>query len=261
MADRGRKTDLDGSKKVNGTHNGTNVNNLNQQYRNNLLSAIEVKFSDTPCEEIEDEDDRYGYDHEEKLLRGNNVNHLSVKGVTLSDNDADSCSILSSSTAVTNSKKKDIDGGYGWVVVFASFVISMIVDGISFSFGLIYTELLNYFNESKSKTAWIGALFLAVPLMSGPVLSNLVDKYGCRRMTFIGGLLAGTGFALASVSNSIEMLYVTFGLIAGIGIGIGYVTAVVSVAFWFEKKSEFRHHQTPFTITYVDCFQLFVYTC
>lgn len=58
-------------------------------------------------------------------------------------------------------------------------------------------------------------------------------------MTFIGGLLAGTGFALASVSNSIEMLYVTFGFIAGIGIGIGYVTAVVSVAFWFDKKRKF----------------------
>lgn len=238
MEDHGRRTDLGGTKKVNGTSNNNTYHNLNQQYRNNLLSAIEVKFSETPCEQIEDDDDNYGYEAKEKLFNGNDRNHLSVKRA-LSVSETDSCSILSSSTAVTNVKKKDIDGGYGWVVVFASFVISMIVDGISFSFGLIYTELLVYFNESKSKTAWIGALFLAVPLMSGPILSNLVDKYGCRRMTFIGGLLAGSGFALASLSNSIEMLYVTFGFIAGIGIGIGYVTAVVSVAFWFEKKSKF----------------------
>lgn len=249
------KIPLDGYKKVNGTNNNINGQfNHNQQYRNNLLSTVEVTFSNTPCEEFDDDndDDEIGYSSSNKFLEysdrrkqsvdfGNAKQKNRLKATENCDKDTDSYSILSTSTAVTTNKKKtNIDGGYGWVVVFASFFISLIVDGISFSFGLIYTELLHYFQESKSKTAWIGALFLAVPLLAGPILSNLVDKYGCRRMTFIGGLLAGTGFALASVSNSIEMLYLTFGLIAGLGIGIGYVTAVVSIAFWFDKKSELR---------------------
>lgn len=149
--------------------------------------------------------------------------------------ETDVSSIISENA--TNKKKSGIpDGGYGWMVVFASLAIQLIIDGIAFSFGLIYTELLNYFEESKTKTAWIGALFLAVPLMSGPVLSNLVDKYGCRIMTIIGGLIGGIGFVLASISTSVEMLYITFGLISGFGIGIGYVTAIVSIAFWFDKK-------------------------
>ncbi|KAL5289668.1 hypothetical protein ACFFRR_009614 [Megaselia abdita] len=131
------------------------------------------------------------------------------------------------------------DGGYGWIVVISSLVVSLIADGISFSFGLIYTELLVYFNESKSKTAWIGSLFLAVPLLVGPIMSNLVDKYGCRKMTIIGGLISSTGFALSSLCQSVEMLFLTFGIISGIGLGIGYVTAVVSIAFWFEKKRTF----------------------
>lgn len=58
-------------------------------------------------------------------------------------------------------KPKIPDGGWGWVVVFSSLIISMIADGISFSFGLLYIEFLNEFNESKSKTAWIGSLFMA----------------------------------------------------------------------------------------------------
>lgn len=131
------------------------------------------------------------------------------------------------------------DGGYGWIIVISSLVISLIADGVSFSFGLIYTELLAYFNESKSKTAWIGSLFLAVPLLVGPIMSNLVDKYGCRKMTIIGGVISSTGFALSSLCQSVEMLYFTFGIISGIGLGIGYVTAVVSIAFWFEKKRTF----------------------
>lgn len=132
-----------------------------------------------------------------------------------------------------------LSGGYGWVIVFASLMVSLIADGISFSFGLIYTELLNYFQAGPTKTAWIGSLFLAVPLMSGPVMSNLVDKYGCRKMTMLGGLVGCLGFVLSAFSNSVEMLFLTFGIIAGLGLGVIYVTVVVSIAFWFETKRTF----------------------
>ncbi|PSN40793.1 hypothetical protein C0J52_07180 [Blattella germanica] len=138
-----------------------------------------------------------------------------------------------------NAVPKVPDGGWGWVVVFSSFFISMIADGISFSFGLLYIEFLEHFGESKSKTAWIGSLFMAVPLLSGPIGSALVDRYGCRTMTIIGGLVSGLGFILSAFVNSIEVMYITFGVIAGIGLGFGYVTAVVGIAYWFDKKRAF----------------------
>lgn len=128
------------------------------------------------------------------------------------------------------------DGGWGWIVVLSSFVISMIADGISFSFGLLYIEFLEEFGASKSTTAWIGSLFIAVPLLSGPVMSALVDRYGCRSMTILGGIISTLGFILASVSTTLEMMMITFGVIAGLGLGLVYVTAVVSIAYWFEKK-------------------------
>ncbi|XP_029032211.2 uncharacterized protein LOC114871012 [Osmia bicornis bicornis] len=133
-------------------------------------------------------------------------------------------------------KPKIPDGGWGWVVVLASLIISMIADGVSFSFGLLYIEFLQEFGASKSKTAWIGSLFMAVPLLSGPIMSALVDRYGCRAMTILGGLISGIGFVLSCFSNTIEVMYLTFGVIAGIGLGLCYVTAVVSIAYWFDKK-------------------------
>ncbi|XP_072931655.1 monocarboxylate transporter 14-like [Epargyreus clarus] len=128
------------------------------------------------------------------------------------------------------------DGGWGWIVVLSSFIISMIADGISFSFGLLYIEFLDEFQASKSTTAWIGSLFIAVPLLSGPVMSALVDRYGCRSMTILGGIISTIGFVLASISTTLEMMMITFGVIAGLGLGLVYVTAVVSIAYWFEKK-------------------------
>nr|XP_012137804.1 PREDICTED: uncharacterized protein LOC100881636 [Megachile rotundata]XP_012137805.1 PREDICTED: uncharacterized protein LOC100881636 [Megachile rotundata] len=133
-------------------------------------------------------------------------------------------------------KPKVPDGGWGWVVVLASLIISMIADGVSFSFGLLYIEFLQEFGASKSKTAWIGSLFMAVPLLSGPIMSALVDRYGCRAMTILGGLISGLGFVLSCFSNTIEVMYLTFGVIAGLGLGLCYVTAVVSIAYWFDKK-------------------------
>ena len=47
------------------------------------------------------------------------------------------------------------DGGWGWVVTFAAFMVGVILDGISFSFGIFYRELLLHFKESKSLTSWI----------------------------------------------------------------------------------------------------------
>jgi len=133
-------------------------------------------------------------------------------------------------------RRKIPDGGWGWVVVFASLIISMIADGISFSFGLLYVKLDDHFKESQSKTSLIGSLFMAVPLLSGPIGSALVDRYGCRTMTIIGGIISGVGFTMSAFVNTIELMYTTFGVIAGLGLGLCYVTAVVSVAFWFEKR-------------------------
>lgn len=140
------------------------------------------------------------------------------------------------STATMTRNPKIPDGGWGWMVVFASLMICLISDGISFSFGLLYIEFLKEFKESKSKTAWIGSLFMAVPLILGPVGSALVDKFGCRKMTIVGGVISGLGFIISSFAESIEMVFFTFGFLSGLGLCLCYVTAVVSIAYWFDKK-------------------------
>lgn len=131
------------------------------------------------------------------------------------------------------------DGGWGWVVVAASFMVNLIADGITFSFGVIYVEFLNYFGEGKSKTAWIGSLFMAMPLLSGPVASFLTDRYGCRRVSIAGSILATAGFVVSSYANSMEVLIFTFGVLAGFGLSLCFVAAVVIVAYYFDKKRSF----------------------
>lgn len=128
------------------------------------------------------------------------------------------------------------DGGWGWVVVVAAFLVSACADGLAFSFGLLHEKFTEHFNASQSETSLIGSLFIATPLLAGPIMSALVDRFGCRTMTMMAGVLSTAGFLLASVSNSVAMLCLTFGFLSGLAMGILYVTAVVSVAFWFDKR-------------------------
>ena len=41
------------------------------------------------------------------------------------------------------------DGGYGWVVVAASFLVNMIADGVTFSFGVMFDEFQGEFGSTK----------------------------------------------------------------------------------------------------------------
>ncbi|KAL1497871.1 hypothetical protein ABEB36_008758 [Hypothenemus hampei] len=168
-------------------------------------------------------------------LDGNNDKVSEVRFKTSSVSSTSSSS-SSSSSSDDDDQPNIPDGGWGWVVVLASLILSMVADGISFSFGLLYVEFLKEFEASKSSTSWIGSLFMAVPLLTGPIMSALVDKYGCRIMTMVGGVISAIGFIISSKCHSIGLMYLTFGTLAGLGLGLIYVTAVVSIAFWFDKK-------------------------
>jgi hypothetical protein len=59
------------------------------------------------------------------------------------------------------------DGGWGWVVMIASFFSNLIVDGVCYTFGIFFTELVDYFGSTKSETALVGALVPGMYLIVG----------------------------------------------------------------------------------------------
>ena len=68
------------------------------------------------------------------------------------------------------------DGGYGWVVVAAPFLVNMIADGVTFSFGVMFEEFETEFGSTKAETAGVVAVFHAVPLLTGPLATWLTDR-------------------------------------------------------------------------------------
>ncbi|KAL6444683.1 hypothetical protein ACFW04_002041 [Cataglyphis niger] len=127
------------------------------------------------------------------------------------------------------------DGGWGWVIVAASFMCNLFVDGIIFSFGVFLNEIADAFSISKARVALVGSLQTGFYLMAGPFVSALANRYGFRLVAILGSVISCIAFVLSYFSTSIEFLYVSYGAIGGIGAGLIYVPAVITTGFYFER--------------------------
>jgi hypothetical protein len=61
------------------------------------------------------------------------------------------------------------DGGYAWVILAASFLLQSLSVALPLSFGVFYFELLSYFEDSSTNTAWIGAIAVGFGLGAGKI--------------------------------------------------------------------------------------------
>lgn len=132
--------------------------------------------------------------------------------------------------------QETVDGGWGWMVVLGAFFINVITDGCSYSFGVLFTHLVEYFHANRSSTAWVGSVFNASPLLFGPFASIIAKRFGFRKTTIAGGLIAAVGIFASVFVNSLALLSFTYGCVAGFGISLPYLASSVVVMMYFKKR-------------------------
>lgn len=67
--------------------------------------------------------------------------------------------------------------------------------------------------RDRSKVISTSPHFLYI--VTGPVVSLLLERYTCRRITIVGTLVSVVAFVVSVFSPNVEMLIVTYGIIAG----------------------------------------------
>src|SRR3984893_16198049 len=72
-----------------------------------------------------------------------------------------------------------------------------------------------------------------------PVQGYLVDRFGARTLIAAGCLLSGLGWITAAYATSLTGLYLTYGLLCGLGTGIVYVGILGLVVRWFPDRRGF----------------------
>lgn len=138
------------------------------------------------------------------------VEKVETKKLSLTDNEKDE-DICSDDIEVVVPP----DGGWGWVIVFASFMCNMVVDGIIFSFGTFLSGISEEFGVTKGQVTLVGSLMSGSYLIAGPFASAIANKFGFRLVAIVGAVLGAVAFALSYFATSVEYLCITYGLIGG----------------------------------------------
>ncbi|KAK6964454.1 monocarboxylate transporter 7 [Biomphalaria glabrata] len=159
------------------------------------------------------------------------------KNANAIDRSDDEESILQSQIKKTISQTFHVpDGGYGWVIVLSGLIISFIVDGVTYTFGVFLGKFEEAFQQPKSVIALASSLQVGVYLMVGPIVSVLTNRFGCRPVIIVGSLIASAAFIGSAFSNNVTTLIVVYGFIGGFGFGMMYLPSVVAVSIYFESK-------------------------
>ena len=66
---------------------------------------------------------------------------------------------------------------YGWIVVFASFLCNMVIDGIGYSFGILLDPLREEFKAGAGSVAFVGSILAGVIMLVGPVAATADNRY------------------------------------------------------------------------------------
>lgn len=124
----------------------------------------------------------------------------------------------------------------GWTVVFGGVLINLML-GVTYTWSVFAGPLADKFGWSQTEVQLAFSVMLAVFALSMIPAGWLQDRKGPRAVALAGGILLGAGFVAASLfATTPPVLYLTYGLLVGAGVGLAYCTPIAAGLKWFEKK-------------------------
>ncbi|XP_065586458.1 monocarboxylate transporter 13-like [Cyrtonyx montezumae] len=125
---------------------------------------------------------------------------------------------------------------WGWAVVGGAFLQAGLVFGGLRALGLCLGALGGSFGAQAGAVAWVGSAAIASLQLGGPLGSALSTRYGARPIVMAGGFLAGMGFLLGAFATRLSHLYLSVGLLAGLGWALVFTPSLGAVSRYFPTR-------------------------
>jgi MFS transporter, OFA family, oxalate/formate antiporter len=125
-----------------------------------------------------------------------------------------------------------------WLIAGAAIIMQLCL-GTVYAWSVFKKPLMTLHGWSETSVQVTFMICIGVIGLAAAFGGTLVDKKGPRFVATIGGVLFGVGTLLAGLADqigSIWLMYLGFGLIAGLGNGFGYVTPIATLIRWFPDK-------------------------
>jgi MFS family permease len=125
---------------------------------------------------------------------------------------------------------------FGWRVVAAAFTVLFVAYGIQFSFGVFVKQITDDMGWSRAQVLLPYALYVALYSALSSVSGWATDRFGPGRVVAVGGVILGLGWAGLGLSHSLWQVYLSLGVVAGIGMSATWVPCNATVVRWFVRR-------------------------
>jgi OFA family oxalate/formate antiporter-like MFS transporter len=124
------------------------------------------------------------------------------------------------------------------VLILIAGLLVMLCSGAVYIWGVFQGPLVKMFGWTQASTAATFSLTLGVFALGTIVGGRIVDKFGPREVTAVGGFMIGAGVFLASFVNAdrIWLLYLSYGAMMGFGVGMIYTPIIACLSKWYPDK-------------------------
>lgn len=123
-----------------------------------------------------------------------------------------------------------------WVMVWATFVCLGVIFGVSYSFAAFFESFAKEFDAQRADVSWIFGICGLVYFVMGALGGMLADRFGPRLVCMAGMGLIALGLFATSLAKSLDFIYLSYGLLVGLGIAFVYTPSIAAVQPWFTAR-------------------------
>ena len=137
---------------------------------------------------------------------------------------------------VLKSPSTDVDTGWAWVALFASFWIGVMTWGMQHSIGIIYSIWIVEFEASKTIVAWFTVLPMFLLYFLSPLFQIIQDQIqGYQGIGFVGSLFYSVSFLASSFVRNKYLLFLSYSFPMGIGLLLMTTPQTLVIPEYFKK--------------------------
>jgi MFS family permease len=126
---------------------------------------------------------------------------------------------------------------WGWYIVGGAFLVMGINYGARYCFGVFLKPMAAEFGLSRSVISVAATINMLVYSFGSIFVGRMLDRIAPRWITTTGAVIAACGYILTGFVSTPLGLYISYGLMVGLGsAGMGVVACSSSVSKWFINK-------------------------
>jgi OFA family oxalate/formate antiporter-like MFS transporter len=122
-----------------------------------------------------------------------------------------------------------------WLQLLIGVVCMSMIANLQYGWTLFVNPIHDKFHWTKAEIQVAFTIFVLTETWLVPIEGYLVDRFGPRPVTLVGGLLVGVSWVLNAHADSLTLLYIS-AAIGGTGAGAVYGTCVGNALKWFPDR-------------------------